>query len=71
MHLLKYRVGREGEASVADAIHHVERDLLDLLALEHHKVVLADQQEDVGDDNQALLFVVPVIHPEIKHAGFA
>lgn len=55
---------REGERAVGDAVHEVQRDSVELLAVEHDKVVLEDQEREVGDENQPLPLVVPVIHPE-------
>lgn len=62
--LLEQRALWEAEGTVSDAVYVVELDLLDLLAAEQDEVVLEDQKRFVGDDNEALLLVVPVINPE-------
>lgn len=49
---------------MGDAVHKVQRDPLELLTVEQDKVVFEDQQGAVGDENEALLLIVPVIHPE-------
>lgn len=54
----------EAECAVGDAVHKVQRDPLDLLTVEHDKVVLADEERVVRDKHNALFLVVPVIHPE-------
>lgn len=54
----------EAEASVGDAVHKVEGDPDEALTVEEDKVVLEDQQRAVGDQDQALQVVVPVVHPE-------
>lgn len=54
----------EVKGSVGDAVHNVERDPLDLLTVEHDKVVFEDQERVFRDQNETLLFIVPMIHPE-------
>lgn len=49
---------------MGDAVHKVQRDPLDLLTVEHDKVVLEDQERAVRDENETLFFIVPVVHPE-------
>lgn len=51
---------------MGDAVHKVQRDPLDLLTVEHDKVIFEDQERAVCDENDALFFVVPMIHPEGK-----
>lgn len=67
--LLEQRVLWETEGAVRDSVHVVQLDLLDLLTAEQDEVVLEDQKIVVCDDNEALLFVVPVINPENSHTG--
>lgn len=55
---------REGEGAVGDAVHKVQRDPVDLLTVEHDKVVFEDQEREVCDENNSLPLVVPVIYPE-------
>lgn len=52
----------EAEGAVGDAVHKVKRDPLHLVTVEHHEVVLEDQEREFCDENNALLFIVPVIH---------
>lgn len=62
---------------MADAVHKVQRDPLDLLQVEHDKVIFEDQERAVCNENKALLFIVPMIHPErtekeyVRHYFFA
>ena len=58
------RVLGEAELSVGDAVHTVQRDSVDPLTVQHHKIVLADQEGLVGEDHHTLPFVVPVVYPE-------
>lgn len=52
----------EAEGAVGDPVHEVQRDPLDLLTVEHDKVVLHDQESIVCDENKTLFLIVPVIH---------
>lgn len=52
------------KGSVGDAVHKVERDPLDLVTVEHDKVVFEDQECVVCYQNKTLFFVIPMIHPE-------
>lgn len=70
-HSLEQRRLRESEASIGDAVHKVEGDPDEALAVEQDKVVLEDQQRAVGDQDQALQVVVPVVHPEDSGGGAA
>lgn len=70
-HSLEQRWLREAEASAGDAVHKVEGDPDEALAVEEDKVVLEDQQRAVGDQDQALPVVVPVVHPEDSRGGAA
>lgn len=70
-HSLEQRPLREDEASVGDAVHKVEGDPDEALAVKQDKVVLEDQQRAVGDQDQALQVVVPVVHPEDSGGGAA
>lgn len=63
-HSPRQRALWEAEGSVGDAVHKVQRDPLELLTVEQDKVVFEDQQGAVGDENEALPLIVPVIHPE-------
>lgn len=54
----------EAEGAVGDAVHKVKGDPLHLVTVEHHEVVLEDQERQFCDENDALLFIVPVIHSE-------
>lgn len=54
----------EAEGAVGDAVHKVKWDPLHLVTVEHHEVVLEDQEREFCDENNALLFIVPVIHSE-------
>lgn len=58
---LEQRVLWETEGTLRDSVYEVQRDLLDLLTAEQDEVVLEDQKIVVCDDDEALLFVVPVI----------
>lgn len=53
----------EAEGPVEDAVNKVEWDFLDLLTVEHDKVILADEQRVLSQDHQTLLLIVPVVHP--------
>lgn len=63
-HLLEQGALWEAECAVGDAVHKVQWDPLDLITVEHDKVVLEDHKRVVGDENNTLLFIIPVIHPE-------
>ena len=54
----------EAEVSVGDPVYAVQRDTVDPLTVQHHKVVLADQKGSVCQDHHTLPFVVPVVYPE-------
>jgi len=54
----------EAELAVGHAVYDVQRDPLDLVTVEHDEVVLEDQEGVVRDEDEALLLIVPVIHPE-------
>lgn len=60
---LQQRALGEGEGAVADPVHVVEGNPLDLLAVKHEEVVLADQQRAFCDEDEPLLLVVPVVDP--------
>lgn len=62
-HSLQQRRLREAEAPVGDAVHEVEGDPGEAITVEEDEVVLEDQQRAVGDQDQALQVVVPVVHP--------
>lgn len=51
---------------MGNTVHKVQRDPVELVTVEHDKVVLEDQERAVRDENNSLLFIVPVIHPEKK-----
>lgn len=53
----------EAEGTMGDAVHVVQRDPLDLVTVEHDKVVLDDQQGVFCDEDNSLLFVIPVVNP--------
>lgn len=57
---------REGEGAVGDTVHKVQGDPVELLTVEHDKVVFEDQERRVCDENNSLLLIVPVIHPGKK-----
>lgn len=54
----------EGELPMTDPVHKVQRDPMELLTVEHDKVIFEDQERVVCNENKALLFIIPVIHPE-------
>lgn len=53
----------EAEGTVGDAVYNVQWDPMDMLTIEQDEVVLEDQQRVVRDEDEALFFIVPVIHP--------
>ena len=59
--------GWEGEVAVGDAVDKVERDPLDGVTVQHDEVVLTDQERTLCDQHQALLLIVPVVHPADTH----
>lgn len=61
----------EAEGAAGESIHNVQRDLLDLFTVEPDKVVLEDQEGFVRDEDETLLFIVPVIHPEATRETFS
>lgn len=64
LHLLEQGTLWETEGALRDAVHVVQLDPLDLLTAQQDEVVLEDQESVVRDDDEALLFIVPVIDPE-------
>lgn len=61
INLLVQRFGWELKLSYRDGVDGVERNPGDVLALQAHKVVFADQKGPVGDEHEALLLIVPVV----------
>jgi len=62
--LLKQGVLWESEGAVTEAVHKVQLDPLELLTFQHDEVILEDQERVVRDEDETLLFIVPVIYPE-------
>lgn len=61
INLLVQRFRWELKLSYRDGIDGVEGNPGDVLALQAHKVVFADQKGPIGDEHEALLLVVPVV----------
>lgn len=57
---------RERKGTLRDPVNEIKRNSLDLLAVQHDEIVLADKEGLFRDQHQSLFFIVPMINPEKK-----
>lgn len=59
----------EDKLAQTDATDDTQRNLLHLHTAKHDEVIFADQQCFVGEQQDLLLLIVPVIDPVVKNTG--